>query len=450
MKTFVGIGFGPIQSGLFLLEAYKSRNFDRLVVAEVAADVVGAVRRSGGSYTVNVAGVDATRTEVVEGLEVYNPNEPADREPLTSAIASADEIATALPSVEFYLRGSPSPGGLLAEGLGRRFEKSDPCPVIVYAAENHNHAAESLRDEVRNHMPSEQRDALDTHVQFLNTVIGKMSGTVDGLDQLEHQGLKPLVDSGHKAVLVEEFNRILIETVTLPGVSRGLDVFEEKPDLLPFEEAKLFGHNAAHALMGYLAHLLGMQYMSETHGRDLLDLVEGAFLVESGQPLCRRHAGVDPLFTEAGWEAYVRDLLRRMTNPFLQDRVDRVIRDSRRKLGWDDRFIGTMRLALEYDVRPENYALGAAAAAELALRESAADSIELLLEQLWCGVQAEPELRVALLDAIHEAQDRLQSIPALKPDPRIAWQRSDNARPDAPTGDAPRRNDRCNVNQRHG
>lgn len=44
VRTFVGIGFGPIQSGLFLLEAHRSGNFDRLVVAEIVPEIVDAVR----------------------------------------------------------------------------------------------------------------------------------------------------------------------------------------------------------------------------------------------------------------------------------------------------------------------------------------------------------------------------------------------------------------------
>ena len=51
-----------------------------------------------------------------------------------------------------------------------------------------------------------------------------------------------------------------------------------------------------------------------------------------------------------------------MTNPYLQDTVERVGRDPHRKLGWDDRLIGTMREALHQHVVPRRYAAGAAAA----------------------------------------------------------------------------------------
>ena len=54
-RTFVGFGFGAIQSGLFLYEAFHSGAFRRLVVAEVLPEVVEAVRREGGSFCVNIA-----------------------------------------------------------------------------------------------------------------------------------------------------------------------------------------------------------------------------------------------------------------------------------------------------------------------------------------------------------------------------------------------------------
>ncbi len=68
-------------------------------------------------------------------------------------------------------------------------------------------------------------------------------------------------------------------------------------------------------------------------------------LHESGVPLCRRYAGSDPMFTPAGFRQYVEDLIVRMVNPYVRDTVARVGRDPARKLGWDDRLVGAMRLA---------------------------------------------------------------------------------------------------------
>jgi len=46
---FTGFGFGPIQGGLFVKEAFQSGNFARIVVSEIDAELVGAVRANNGS-----------------------------------------------------------------------------------------------------------------------------------------------------------------------------------------------------------------------------------------------------------------------------------------------------------------------------------------------------------------------------------------------------------------
>ena len=60
-RTFVGFGFGAIQAGLFLAEAYLSRNFDRLVVAEVLPEVVAAVRAAGSSRSTSATPTGSRR-----------------------------------------------------------------------------------------------------------------------------------------------------------------------------------------------------------------------------------------------------------------------------------------------------------------------------------------------------------------------------------------------------
>ncbi len=108
-----------------------------------------------------------------------------------------------------------------------------------------------------------------------------------------------------------------------------------------------------------------------------MKLAREAFLEESGAALIARHQGLDPLFTRPGYQAYADDLLERMTNPYLRDRIERVIRDTPRKLAWDDRLIGTMRLALDAGVTPRRFALGAAAALEtLASPKGTAEALQ--------------------------------------------------------------------------
>jgi mannitol-1-phosphate 5-dehydrogenase len=152
-----------------------------------------------------------------------------------------------------------------------------------------------------------------------------------------------------------------------------------------------------------------LTFVHEVIGTELLDFVEAAFLDESGTALCHRHAGTDPLFTPDGWGQYVHDLLERMTNPLLRDRVDRVIRDPARKLGWDDRLIGTMRLAIENNICPRRYALGAAAAVELLARSRSKRDVTDALNSIWGASIDMQNGRDVIIEYIEQARSTLRS-----------------------------------------
>ncbi|NWG13561.1 MAG: hypothetical protein HXY20_08515 [Acidobacteria bacterium] len=369
LRTFVGFGFGAIQGGLFLYEAFRSGNFGRLVVAEVMADVVDAVRQARGFYSVNIAHPDGIEAVQVGPVEILLPQSEADRRRLIAATAEAEEIATAVPSVQYYIsRGAKSLHRILAAGFQMKLDKGGPR-AIVYAAENHNHAAEILEEAVLSALQDRHRTEVCSRIRFLNTVIGKMSGVVSDPAGIRERGLAAIAPGVSRAFLVEEFNRILISRIRFGEgtqeqvFSRGISTFEEKDDLIPFEEAKLYGHNAIHALAAYLGLVRGLRRIVDLRAYpDIVAFLRTASIEESGEALIRKHSGVDRLFTPAGYQEYADDLFERMLNPHLQDTVERVGRDPERKLGWEDRLIGTMRLALSQGVQPRRYAVGAAAA----------------------------------------------------------------------------------------
>jgi mannitol-1-phosphate 5-dehydrogenase len=349
---FTGFGFGPIQSGLFAAEAFKTGRFDRIVIAEIDQTLVDAVRASGGTYKVNVAGSDRVYTMTIEGIEIYNPAVEADRQKLIDALSVSTEIATSLPSVNFYDMGENSVARLIAAGL-----KNSAAPAtIIYTAENNNHAAEILSEKV-----GEYTDIDTSRVEFLNTVIGKMSQVTNDPELIKSEGLATIAEGFMRAFLVEEFNRILVTKTHIDGFTPGIDVFMEKEDLLPFEDAKLYGHNAIHAMLGYLAMEAGLETMDQLRSRpDLMEIARKAFIDESGGALVRKYKSLgETLFTPAGYADYADDLLDRMTNPFLRDSAARAGRDPVRKLGYSDRIFGTIRLADHYGIKAVNLARGA-------------------------------------------------------------------------------------------
>jgi mannitol-1-phosphate 5-dehydrogenase len=397
-RTYVGFGLGAIQSGLFLYEAIRSDAFRRLVVAEVLPEVIADVRRAEGHFAVNIAYSDRVQRAEVGPIEIWDPAQESDRKHLIEAIAEAEEIGTAIPSVAYYVSDGPeSLHRILAKGLREKAARRGPR-AVVYAAENHNRAAEILQSSIMGEIPKEEQEIVRSRVRFLNTVIGKMSGVITNLEDIETQRLTTITPGAERAFLVEAFNRILIsrikfeETKEEPPFGRGITVFEEKKDLLPFEEAKLYGHNATHALAAYLGAIREVEHITDLRGvPGVLPFLRAAFIEESGEALIRKYAGVDPLFTHDGYNEYADDLLLRMTNPYLRDSVERVGRDPQRKLGWDDRLIGTMRLALRHDIEPWRYAVGAAAALATLDPTILDDNVDVepLLSALWR--EASPE-----------------------------------------------------------
>lgn len=401
-----GFGFGPIQSGLFACEAFRSGAFARIVIAEIDPALVDAVRGGGGAFSVNIARRDGIEAVRVEGVEIYNPLVAEDRAALVEALRQSTEIVTALPSVAFFERGEASPAALIAEA-----QAGSAAPgVLIYTAENNNRAAEILEDAVARRLgrPAGER------AQFLNTVIGKMSRVVDDPAEIAEKRLAPLAPGVARAHLVEAFNRILVTRCRIPGFRPGITDFIEKDDLLPFEEAKLYGHNAIHAMMGFFGALRGWQSMADL-ARDpqIMQAAREAFINESGAALIRKHAALnDELFTPEGFRRYAEDLLERITNPYLDDSVERSMRDPLRKLGLNDRIFGTITLALQQGVEPVLFAQAAVAGITLMLRQpeeyKVAEALRLpewdkpewlgyVLDWIWGGQQSPERPRIMQL-----------------------------------------------------
>jgi len=437
---FTGFGFGPIQGGLFVKEAFQSGNFARIVAAEIDAEIVDAVKANKGSYYVNVAKADGVEVLKIDNVELYAPNVAADRQMLLEALAQSTEITTCLPSVDFYDRGrANSAASLIADGL----KNSKAQATIIYTAENNNRAAEMLEEAA-----TKKIGALSPEkVQFLNTVIGKMSRVVAGPAETEarcegsrclrKQGgfrseiaelkLRTIAPGIKRSFLVEEFNRILVGRTQITGFKPGIEVFIEKDNLLAFEEAKLYGHNAVHSLLGFIGAVKGCTKMTELkRDQAVMQIGREAFLQESGRALIKKYASLgDRLFTEAGFRDYAQDLLERMTNPYLGDTVARVVRDAVRKLRINGRIFGTMQLALEYDIEPTNMALGAMAGIAVLLktadennlpgdlrfgdwRKLDDDGIERIINWLWTGQTGKYARQ--LIRYVQDAQKHLREL----------------------------------------
>jgi hypothetical protein len=383
-RRFVGLGFGAIGSGLFVYEAQETDIYAPPLVIDVRADLVAGLRADGGTFRVNIARAD--RIDIVEigPITVADSSVAVEREAIIDAIAAADEFASALPSVVFYRSDAvSSPHLLLAEALRRR---TRPEPLIVFCAENHRSAAALLREAVLDAVEPTDRERVARRARFIDTVIGKMSGVITDASEMRALGLATITSALPSAFLVEEFDRILVSRVDPDdgALHPGMPVLREVDDLAPFEDAKLLGHNATHALGAFLGQLLDLTLFADLREvPGAMDFLRTAFIEESGRALIARHGGADPRFTPAGYADFADDLLMRMVNPHLADTIERAARDPRRKLGWDDRLVGLIRLGLAEGVPTPRYAMGVAAGLDVLRQAGEVGSDASLLGGIW-------------------------------------------------------------------
>jgi mannitol-1-phosphate/altronate dehydrogenase len=93
-----------------------------------------------------------------------------------------------------------------------------------------------------------------------------------------------------------------------------------------------------------------------------------------------------------------------MVNPYLKDTPGRVGRAPQRKLGWNDRLIGPMRLARQAGLEPHRLALGAAAALTtiLPLNADTLPEVEPLLRQMWASDAPPPGEQAAIAALVRQ------------------------------------------------
>ena len=105
-------------------------------------------------------------------------------------------------------------------------------------------------------------------------------------------------------------------------------------DLMAYIERKLFTLNTGHCITSYLGKLRGFPTIDAAIAdEEIYDIVSKA-MKESGDGLIKKH-GFDP----EKHAAYIKKIIGRFKNPYLQDDVSRVGREPLRKLSPTDRLI---------------------------------------------------------------------------------------------------------------
>ena len=365
-RVFGGFGFDPVQGGVFAASARQSGTFGRIIIADPDRKLVDAVRSNDGSYTVNVARLDGLEAVQVDGVEMYDPGEPAERDMLVHSLSGAGELATSLPSVDHYDRGEEGSASAI---FGRAFGMQPTLRRVVYVAEDDERAAEKLSHGVKREAGLGVRG-----IRFLNTIIGNTNRVAEAGRDIHGHRLRPVAPGLDRAFLVEEAPRVLTCLGEESGRSTGLEcIVLHKGDIGPLREADFYARRGIRCALAFLGASRGRERMPELREDDeIIDLARGALMGEVGEALQRKFGDdvVAALCSAFGYGRGPTELLERMTNPYLDEAIHSVARNPAKRLDPHGCVGAAMRLTLRYDIEPRNLALGAAAGIDCVLKRA--------------------------------------------------------------------------------
>lgn len=292
---------------------------------EKSAELVSALRSRGG-YTVNVLGAPEKNT-FVTGYRAYTCEES---EAIARETAQAQLFFTAV-------------GGKNLEAIAPVIGQalcSAPRPINLITCENWKSPADVLQRLI-----GTQQDI--SGVGFAESVVMRSAIEPDAAQ----------LDADPLTVNVQDFWKLPIDADHLAAPLPAVQGLEPIPHFQGYLERKFYTYNAANGTVSFLGALLGHQIISEAAmDKRITPILEMVYL-ETGRALSQKY-GIS-LDEQLAFADTSRQKLR---NRVIVDKIERNARDPLRKLGPDDRLVGSARLAMEHGVEPVGLATAIAAA----------------------------------------------------------------------------------------
>lgn len=335
MKKFVMYGAGNIGRG-FIGQSFSAAGFN-VGFVDINEEVISRLN-ADGEYPVNVVTSHENKEVIVKnvyGIDGKNV------ELVSDEIASCDMMATAIGVNVLKFIAKP-----ISLGIKKRAEKN-AAPLNIIICENLIGADEFLKGLVKKEIP-ELSEYVEKNVGFIEASIGRMVPVMTEEKKLGN----PL------RVYVEPYNVLPVDKAAFKG-----EPPKEVTNLYPYSpfnlfiQRKLFMHNMSHALSAYLGFLRDYEYIYQAVGDYDIRYVAYKALISSAIAVAKENnADIDFLADHAD------NLLYRFTNTALADTVARVGKDTKRKLGGNDRLIGALKLCEKHKVNANYICIGIAAA----------------------------------------------------------------------------------------
>ena len=368
--------YGGGNIGRGFIGALLSQSGYQVTFIDVAEPVVQALQEKN-TYPVRYVSTEGYEDVWIKNVTSVNGN---DAEAASDAIAQCDIMATAVGAriLKFIVPN-------IVAGLRKRWAMGKGTLNIIIC-ENLMDANKVLEQMLKEQLTEAEQKIFDETVGLVEASIGRMVP----VQTEEMKAGEPM------RVCVEKYGFLPVDKDAFKGE------IPEITNMVPFApfdfyiKRKLYVHNMGHATCAYLGDILGLDYIYQSIAvPEVRVLVQNAML-ESALALHKKYGG-----SLADLQLHIQDLLGRFTNAALGDTCQRVGGDPARKLGADDRMIGSAKLALEQGITPAYIAVGAAAAIRRYLNENEKmqtmeNAAEVL--QTVSGLQAEKPLTAMILE----------------------------------------------------
>ena len=332
MKKFIMYGAGNIGRG-FIGQLFSDSDY-KVGFVDINEQVIGKLNEDK-EYPVDVVNGDVLDEQIVKNVYGIDGK---DVELVANEIASADIMATAIGVNVLKFIAKP-----IAMGLKKRFiNNAKPFNIII--CENLIGADAYLKGLIKEQIP-EYADRVEKEIGFVEASIGRM---VPVLPEEKKMG-NPL------RVYVEPYNILPVDKDAFKGeIPNVKNLYPFTPFNL-FIERKLFMHNMSHATSAYLGYQRGYTYIYQAMEDVDIRLVVSKALTQSAVALSKEN-GVEI----EGLLSHADNLIYRFTNVALGDTVERVGKDTIRKLSSTDRLIGAINLCEKHNVPCSYLCIGVA------------------------------------------------------------------------------------------
>ncbi|KAB8267784.1 mannitol-1-phosphate 5-dehydrogenase [Aspergillus minisclerotigenes] len=308
-KKAIQFGGGNIGRG-FVAEFLHAADYE-VVFIDVMDSVINSLQQTP-SYDVTEVSEEGESTKTITNYRAINSKtHEAD---VVQEIASADVVTCAVgPNILKFI------APVIAKGIDARTEER---PVAVIACENAIGATDTLHGYIKQHTNPDRLETLSERARFANSAIDRIVP-----NQPPNSGLN---------VRIEKFYEWAVEKTPFGEWGHpDIPAIHWVDHLEPYIERKLFTVNTGHATTAYYAHKRGKKMIAEALEDPEIRETVHKVLEETASLIVSKHE-----ISEQEQKEYVDKIVSRISNPYLEDNVERVGRAPLRKLSRKERFIG--------------------------------------------------------------------------------------------------------------